>query len=93
MGKITLNFETKFDVDNIVAFEKNDRFMIGIVTGYYYSDNNIWYNIQVDKDYIFTYMNGGDIHEEAILFKLTHDQVDEVKRYAKYRQWEITDKN
>lgn len=92
MRKITLNFETKYDVGNIVAFEKDDRFLIGVVIGYYYSDNSIWYNIQVDKDYIFTYLNGGDIYEEAIMFKLTHEQADEVKRYAKWRHWEIKDK-
>lgn len=92
MGKITLNFETKFDVGDIVAFEKDKRFLIGVVTGYYYSDNNIWYNIQVDKNYIFTYMNGGDIHEEAILFKLTTEQMYIVKQYAKWNAWEIKNK-
>lgn len=92
MGKISLNFETKFDVGDIVAFEKDKRFLIGVVIGYYYSDTVIWYNIQVDKNYIFTYMNGGDIHEEAILFKLTTEQVDTVKKYTKWDTWEIKDK-
>ena len=69
MGKIV--FESKYEVGDVVAFEKNDRGLIGIVEGYYIDNGEFWYNIRLNNRYVLTYSNGGDVGEESILFKLT----------------------
>ena len=80
MGKIV--FESKYEVGDVVAFEKNDRGLIGIVEGYYVDNDEFWYNIRLNNKYVLTYSNGGDVSESAILFKLTDEQADLFKKYG-----------
>lgn len=83
MGKIV--FESKYDVGDVVAFEKDDRGLIGIIEGYYVDNDEFWYNIRLNNKYVLTYSNGGDVSESAILFKLTDEQTDLFKKYG-YRK-------
>ena len=70
MCKITLEFETKYDVGNVVIFEKNNQLNVGIIEGYYEEDRCIWYNIRVSGRFVYTYSNGGDIAEWNIVGKI-----------------------
>ena len=80
MGKIV--FESKYEVGDVVAFEKDDRGLIGIVEGYYVDNDEFWYNIRIKKKKNNTYSNGGDVREKSILFKLTDEQADLFKKYG-----------
>lgn len=80
MGKIV--FKSKYEVGNVVAFEKNNRGFIGIVEGYYVDNDEFWYNIRLNNHYVLTYSNGGDVSESSILFKLTDEQADLFKKYG-----------
>ena len=80
MGKIV--FESKYEVGDVVAFEKDDRGLIGIVEGYYVDNDEFWYNIRLNNRYVLTYSNGGDVSESSILFKLSDEQVDLFKKYG-----------
>lgn len=46
MGKIIQEFETQYEVGDVVIFDK-DGLKVGIIEGYYVSDGNIWFNIRV----------------------------------------------
>lgn len=80
MGKIV--FKSKYEVGDVVAFEKNNRWFIGIVERYYVDHGEFWYNIRLNNRYVLTYSNGGDVSESSILFKLTDEQTDLFKRYG-----------
>ena len=80
MGKIV--FESKYEVGDVVAFEKDDRGLIGIVEGYYVDNDEFWYNIRLNNKYVLTYSNGGDVYESNILFKLTDKQAELKKKYG-----------
>ena len=80
MGKIVL--ESKYEAGDVVAFEKDNRGLIGIVEGYYVDNSEFWYNIRLNNRYVLTYSNGGDVGEESILFKLTGEQADLFKKYG-----------
>lgn len=80
MGKIVL--ESKYEAGDVVAFEKDNRGLIGIVEGYYVGNSEFWYNIRLNNRYVLTYSNGGDVGEESILFKLTDEQADLFKKYG-----------
>ena len=67
MGKIVIEFETVFDIGNVVVFKKNNRLMVGIIEGYYEEDSCIWYNIRVSSSEVYTFSNGGDILESDII--------------------------
>lgn len=80
MGKIV--FKSKYEVGNVIAFEKNNRGLIGIVEGYYVDNGEFWYNIRLNNRYVLTYSNGGDVSESSILFKLNDEQADLFKKYG-----------
>lgn len=80
MGKIVL--ESKYEAGDVVAFEKDNRGLIGIVERYYVDNSEFWYNIRLNNRYVLTYSNGGDVGEESILFKLTDEQADLFKKYG-----------
>lgn len=80
MGKIVL--ESKYEAGDVVAFEKDNRRLIGIVEGYYVDNSEFWYNIRLNNRYVLTYSNGGNVGEESILFKLTDEQADLFKKYG-----------
>ena len=77
MGKIIHEFETKYDIGDIVIFEKNDLLQVGIVEGYYEEGDTIWYNIRISKTCVYTYSNGGDIGEHDIIGKIEDSLKDE----------------
>ena len=70
MGKITITYNSKYDVGDIVIFEKDKMLLVGIIDGYYVEDSLIWYNIRINNNRVFTYSNGGDIGEEDIVYKI-----------------------
>lgn len=80
MGKIVL--ESKYEAGDVVAFEKDNRGLIGIVERYYVDNSEFWYNIRLNNRYVLTYSNGGNVGEESILFKLTDEQADLFKKYG-----------
>ena len=80
MGKIVVEFETKYNAGDVVIFEKNNRLMVGIVEGYYMADNIIWFNIRVSSNYVYTYSNGGDIMESNIIGRVSEDLKEELIR-------------
>ena len=70
MGKITITYNSKYDVGDIVVFKKDRMLLVGIIDGYYVEDNLIWYNIRINNNRVFTYSNGGDSGEEDIVYKI-----------------------
>lgn len=70
MGKITITYNSKYDVGDIVIFKKDKMLLVGIIDGYYVEDSLIWYNIRINNNRVFTYSNGGDISEEDIVYKI-----------------------
>ena len=80
MGKIIEEHETAFDVGDVVIFKRNEikgGLAVGIVEGYYYADDNIWYDIRISKDFVYTYTNGGDIGEYDIIGKVEEELAKE----------------
>ena len=75
MGKIVKEFETEYDVGDLVIFRKNKVLLVGIIEGYYQEDNSIWYNVRVSVDSVYTYSCGGDIPEFDIMGKITDDEL------------------
>ena len=75
MGKIIREFETEYDVGDIVIFRKGNNILVGIVEGFYLDDNTIWYNIRISETFVFTYSNGGDIGEFDIIGKITDKEL------------------
>ena len=71
MGKITHEYVTKYEVGDVVVFEKHDLLQVGIIEGYYVSDNIFWFNIRISGTQVYTYSNGGDVQEESIIGVLT----------------------
>ena len=80
MGKIVVEFETKYNAGDVVIFEKNNRLMVGIVEGYYMEDDIFWFNIRVSSKYVYTYSNGGDIMESNIIGRVSEDLKEELIR-------------
>lgn len=69
MGKITLEFDTKFDIGDNVFFKKNGEWEEGIIEHYSVDCGagcSIWYEIRT-KDKVYSYGHGGDIAEWDII--------------------------
>lgn len=73
MGKIVKEFETKYNVGDVVIFEKFKNLEVGIIEGYYEEDHTIWYNIRISSTQVYTYSNGGDIAEFDIIGIIEND--------------------
>lgn len=69
MGKVVHEFETLYDIGDVVIFDR-DCLSVGIVEGYYVDDGVVWYNIRISQKVVYTYTNQGDIGEFDILGKL-----------------------
>lgn len=67
MGKIIKEYETKFNVGDVVIFERNNALHVGIIEGYYIDNDNFWFNMRITPDFVYTYSNGGDIAECDII--------------------------
>lgn len=82
---IMVQYDNLYEKGDVVVFEKNDKLMVGIVTGYYVdtsAGDSIWYNIAVNKEFTYTYVNGGDVAEFNILCKLQDvDVINKVNNF------------
>ena len=67
MGTIIKQYETRYNVGDVVIFEKNDLLQVRIIEGYCIDDNCFWFNIRVSSDYVYTYSDGEDIAEFDII--------------------------
>lgn len=70
MGKVIHEYETQYEVGDVVIFEKNDRLEVGTIEGYYVEDSIFWFNIRVSSTMVYTYSNKGDIQECDIIGKV-----------------------
>lgn len=76
MGKIHVEFDTEYEVGDVVVFKNvrtkvsGDILAVGMITGYYTDCDTVWYNIQMNPNFVFTYADGGDIAEFNIVSKL-----------------------
>lgn len=80
MGKIIQEFETEYEVGDVVIFKHKHNLEIGIIEGYYVEDRIFWFNIRVSPAMVYTYSNEGDIMEADIRGKLE----GELKEICKY---------
>lgn len=69
MAKVIQEFETKYEVGDVVIFDK-DGLQVGIIEGYYVENNCFWFNIRISPTMVYTYTNDGDIGEHDIIGKV-----------------------
>lgn len=68
MGKIIREYETEYNVGDVVIFQNKQNYLeVGVIEGYYVDDGNFWFNIRISPKYIYTYTNAGDIAEWDII--------------------------
>lgn len=72
MGKVVKEFETQYEVGDVVIFHKGGLH-VGIIEGYYIEDNIFWFNIRVSPTLVYTYTNHGDVGEHDIIGKIEGD--------------------
>ena len=74
MGKCTVQFETEYNIGDVVLFrDKRNQIVAGIIEGYYCDSGagyTFWFNIRITEDFVYSYSNGGDIGECDIICKL-----------------------
>lgn len=70
MAKIKWEFETLYDIGDVVIFNYHNITRIGIIQSFYLDDQVVWYNILSDN-FLCCYSQGGDIAEFDILGKIT----------------------
>ena len=80
MGKIIKEYETKYNVGDIVIFNKSGVLQVGVIEGYYVEDNIFWFNIRISPSTVYTYTNKGDIGEHDIIGKIEGELRDECCR-------------
>lgn len=81
MGKIVVEYKSKYDRGDVVVFQKHDTLAVGVIEGYNIYDRVFWYNIRLNPKTVCTYTNGGDVYEEDILFRLDPEQVKMVRKH------------
>lgn len=67
MAKIIQEYETKYNVKDIVIFKKNGVLQVGSIEGYHFDCDTVWYNIRVSENTVYTWSNQGDIGEFDIV--------------------------
>lgn len=77
MGKIIKEYETEYEVGDVVLFDKDNHLLAGIIEGYYVEDGNFWFNIRTSRNFVYTYSNGGDIGEWDIICKIEGDNKED----------------
>ena len=73
MGKIIKEYETEYEVGDIVIFRVGTCLLVGIIEGYYVdhmAGESLWFNIRTSPDFVYTYSNHGDISEWDIIGKI-----------------------
>ena len=74
MGKIIKEYETKYNVGDVVIFENKQHYLeVGVIEGYYIDNDDFWFNIRISPKYVYTYTNGGDIAEFDIIGLIDND--------------------
>lgn len=71
MAKIIREYETEYEVGDVVIFEKNNALHIGVIDGYYVDDGCFWFNVRITPDFVYSYANGEDIGECEIVGVVT----------------------
>lgn len=82
MGRVSIEFETEYNVGDYVAFLKDGVILVGRIEGYYVEDGCFWFNIRLNSNFVYTYSNHGDIAEFDILFKLTSEQIEKIQELS-----------
>lgn len=67
MAKVIREYETEYNVGDVVIFQKFKTLNVGVIEGYYVDDGNFWFNVRTTPDFVYTYSNGGDIAEWDIM--------------------------
>lgn len=81
MGKIIKEYETKYNVGDVVIFENKQHYLeVGVIEGYHIDDGSFWFNIRISPKYVYTYTNGGDIAEFDIIGLVDNDLKEECFR-------------
>ena len=80
MGRIIKEFETEYNVGDVVVYKKNKMLFVGIIEGYYIDDDNFWFNIRVNDNFVHTYSNGGDAAEWDIVGVLPDELAKDCKK-------------
>lgn len=81
MAKVIREYETEYDVGDVVVFRKFNVLSVGVIEGYYVDNGNFWFNVRTTPDFVYTYSNGGDIAEWDIL-----GTIDERLRVRCYKE-------
>lgn len=95
MGKIKIEFETKYETGDLVVFAKYDKLLVGIIEGYYLDQSagiSVWYNIRISKDFVFTYSTGGDISEWDIMYIIKSASEEDTEETKALKNYIITGK-
>ena len=80
MAKITIAYETEYNVGDVVLFKKYDYLLSGIIEGFHIDDRTFWFNMRTSKNFVYTYSNGGDIPEFNIVCKLPDDMAEKCRK-------------
>ena len=84
MAKVIREYETSYNVGDVVIFRKNNGFHVGIIEGYYVDNGNFWFNIRISPNFVYTYSNEGDIAEWDIVGAVDESLKEKLfKRIAK----------
>lgn len=67
MAKVIREYETEYNVGDVVIFQKFKTLNVGVIEGYYVDDGNFWFNVRTTPDFVYTYSNAGDIAEWDIM--------------------------
>lgn len=63
-------FETEYNIGDVVIFKKNNILQVGIIEGYYIENNSFWFRIRISLTNVYAYWNGGEIAESDIICNL-----------------------
>lgn len=80
MAKVIREYETEYNVGDVIIFKKFNVLNVGIIEGYYVDDGNFWFNVRTTPDFVYTYSNGGDIAEWDIVGSIDGDLKEECFR-------------
>lgn len=85
MATLSYDIETKYEKGDVVVFERSGVLQVGVITGYSVDSTagfSVWYDIAVNHQKIYTYINGGDIGEHEIVAKISDASlVDTIRKH------------
>ena len=83
MAKVIREYETEYEVGDVIIFEKNNAIHVGMIEGYYVDDGCFWFNVRITPEFVYTYSNGGDVGEHDILGTIDGDLKNRCVRFMK----------